>query len=172
MVKAIRSISTELVLDIHLCVERPGRYVQSLAKAGADRIIFMYEALDKDEAVDIAMKVRDSGMNVGISVNPETDVNEIYGLLETGLFDTVDLLAVRPGFGGQELQDSIFEKIKTLKRWIEKNKTINLLVMVDGGVNKSTSTTLRASGADILVAGTFLFRHEKSFSEGVKELTV
>jgi len=103
MVKAMRSVSDQVFLDIHLCVYQPSRFVEAMADAGADRLIFQLEAMDKEtgrtdgEALSLARNIIRNGMRCGISLNPETDVAEIFYLLETGLFDVVDLLAVKPG---------------------------------------------------------------------------
>jgi ribulose-phosphate 3-epimerase len=169
MVNAIRSISNDIIIDIHLCVDRPARYVEALAEAGANRIIFMFEALDKPSAIEMANSIRKYGMQAGISLNPSTPVDSAFPLLNSGLFDTVDLLAVQPGFGGQELQESVLHKIQELQQWI-KQRNHGIQIMVDGGVNKKTSAAIRNSGADILVAGTFLFQHAISVAEGAKEL--
>ena len=94
----MRSVSSEVVLDIHLCVERPQRYTEALSKAGASRLIFQWEAMPSlQHAEAFGKDIVDSGMRAGISINPETKVEEILPLLETGLFDTVDILAVEPG---------------------------------------------------------------------------
>jgi ribulose-phosphate 3-epimerase len=169
MVKAIRSVSSEIIIDIHLCVDRPDRYIESLAEAGANRVIFMLEAVDQEGAVKMAKAIRQNGMQAGISLNPSTAVDSVFPLLDSGLFDTVDLLAVQPGFGGQKLQESVLGKIQDLKLWINQNNH-PVKIMVDGGVNKKTSAIIRKSGADILVAGTFLFQHAISIAEGAKQL--
>jgi len=196
MVKAMRSVSDQAFLEIHLCVHKPSRFVEAMADAGADRLIFQLEAMDTEEttarssisttttttttatvqyekALALAKNIVRSGMHCGISLNPETDVTDIFHLLETGLFDVVDLLAVEPGFGGQVFQESTLEKIKTLHTWIDQhnNTQLNIEIMVDGGINKDTSKRVREAGATVLIAGSFLFRHPNSIAEGVVELT-
>lgn len=94
----------ELILDIHLCVDRPTRYITALAKAGASRVIFMFEAMGLNEAVEFAKTVTSLKMKCGVSINPDTPLSEIFPLLETGLVDLVDILAVEPGFGGQKFK--------------------------------------------------------------------
>jgi len=192
MVKAMRSVSNQAFLEIHLCVYKPGRFVEAMAEAGADRLIFQLEAMEGGEetntmsttttrhygeALALAKRIVRSGMACGISLNPETNVADIYSLLETGLFDVVDLLAVEPGFGGQVFQESTLEKIKTLHEWITKQQHTNnpqlnttIEIMVDGGINSDTSKRVREAGATVLVAGSFLFRHPESIADGVLEL--
>ena len=110
----MRNVSKEIILDIHLCVDRPARYVKALADAGASRIIFQWEAMMGDhthsgssntqveQAQELAKAIVDNGMRCGISINPDTKLDsDIFSLLKTGFIDTVDLLAVEPGFGGQ-----------------------------------------------------------------------
>ncbi len=103
MVQAIRSVSDKLIVDIHLCVERPKRYIEALAKSGANRVIFQWEAMNEKEltrleqAVFFALEVKKHGMTCGVSLNPETKVDEILPLLETGAVDTIDILSVQPG---------------------------------------------------------------------------
>ncbi len=98
MVKAMRSVSDEIILDIHLCVDRPARFVDSMAKAGASRITFQWEAMNgMEEAESLGQDILNHSMKAGISINPETDASEIFPLLETGLFDTVNVLGVNPG---------------------------------------------------------------------------
>ena len=98
MVKAMRSVSEEVILDIHLCVHRPERYVESMSRVGASRVIFQWEAVRGiDDAKKLAQNIVDNAMSCGISINPETNVSEIIPLLETGLCDTVNVLGVNPG---------------------------------------------------------------------------
>ena len=183
MVKAIRKCCDEYdstfgkaVLDLHVCVDRPARYVGALAASGGSRFIFQWEAMQgKDDearlasAVDLATKVKNSGMSCGVSINPSTELESIFPLLDTGLVDLVDVLAVEPGFGGQSFQDSALSKLRHLVRW-RNNQQTNVILLVDGGVNAKTAPMIVAAGADILVAGTFLFRHPKSLATGVNEL--
>jgi len=182
MVKAMRSVSNDIYLDVHLCVQDPHRFVEALADAGTDRVVFQLEAMDDcnhptddhggddDDALSLAKHIVSSGMHCGISLNPGTDVTRIYHLLETGLVNVVDLLAVEPGFGGQVFQESALQKIKTLHTWIEEHAELDIQIMVDGGINQQTAKRVRAAGATVLVAGSFLFRHPKSIAEGVQEL--
>lgn len=164
MVDAIRRCSDDTILDLHVCVDRPARYIQAMKEAGGNTFIFQWEAVkDAREplkaALDIAREVVKSGMDCGISINPSTSVEEIYPLLKSGLIAVVDVLAVEPGFGGQSFQDSAVEKIKILSQFRENNSIENnhFEIMVDGGINKDTAE--RVTSADILVAGTFLFKH-------------
>jgi ribulokinase/ribulose-phosphate 3-epimerase len=174
MVAAIRRCSKVSILDLHMCVDRPARYIEPMMKAGANTFIFQWEAVqDKDVptagALVIATSVVDHGMKCGISINPSTKVEEIYPLLEIGLITIVDVLSVEPGFGGQCFQDVAIEKIEKLIRFREEKKSaLEFKILVDGGINEETA--LKCRKADILVAGTFLFGHS-SLSSGIQRLS-
>lgn len=182
----MRNVSKEIILDIHLCVDRPARYVKALADAGASRIIFQWEAMIGDnahsdssniqveQAQELAKTIVDNGMRCGISINPNTKLDsDIFSLLETGFVDTVDLLAVEPGFGGQVFQQLVLAKIQELKNWINsESREDSVKIMIDGGINTDTSKRVRdiSSSNLILVAGTFLFRHKVSMEQGARDL--
>ena len=98
MIKAMRSVSKDVILDIHLCVKGPSRFVESMSKAGASRLIFQWEAMDTlAKAEELALDIVDHSMHCGISINPETPVLQVLPLLETGLCDTINVLGVNPG---------------------------------------------------------------------------
>lgn len=182
----------ELTLDVHLCVDRPERYAKPMAEAGATRIIFQWEAMgcsnegggDNSDALSSAIAfartITSLGMKCGVSINPETSVTTIYPLLDTGLVDLVDVLAVEPGFGGQEFNHVAIEKIAMLWQYrdeklrsrssVSAGMEDDLKILVDGGINRGTSSLVKSAGADILVAGTALFRHPLGLEEAVKEL--
>lgn len=184
-------------LDLHMCVVRPERFVGPMADAGGNRFIFQWEAMGggDDSAVDddnkdsesdlqqqrrrlgaairLARSIREAGMQCGVSINPSTDIEQIYPLLDTGLVSLIDILAVEPGFGGQKFQESILAKVEKIKLWRKANKNNlpeDLQIMVDGGVNTKTAKRIVKAGADVLVAGTFLFRHPISLNQGVQDL--
>lgn len=172
MVKAVNNRFPNLFLDIHLCVVRPSRFVEAMSEAGANRLIFQWEAMGDhplQAAIELAKHINEHGMKCGISLNPSTDLKEIFPLLQTGLVDLVDILAVEPGFGGQTFNPVALDKISKLCEWKKSNDMTEIIVLVDGGVNKATSKSVIESGADILVAGTALFKH-KGFAEAVRDL--
>ena len=177
MIKSLRDYATsashvDLILDIHLCVDRPLRYVKALANAGSSRVIFQWEAFRSlDGALEMAKAINEAGMNCGISINPETSEDEIYPLLESGLIDLVDVLAVEPGFGGQQFQEVALTKLANLRTWRD-HQGADIQLLVDGGINGETAQRVRAAGADILVAGSFLFGHKTSLLAGVEELKI
>mmetsp|Transcript_14172 Transcript_14172/g.29332 ORF Transcript_14172/g.29332 Transcript_14172/m.29332 type:complete len:225 (-) Transcript_14172:302-976(-) len=167
MVQAMRKCSPSTILDLHVCVERPQRYVKAMADAGGNTFIFQWEACDSlEQALDICHDIEESGMECGISINPSTQVEDIYPLLESGLIKVVDILAVKPGFGGQSFQNSALEKIRKLVDFRLKTKH-KFEIMVDGGINQETAK--QTVQADILVAGTYLF-NKSNLKDGVEEL--
>ena len=183
MVKAIKRCCDEYqsesggaILDLHLCVERPARYVEAMAESGGSRFIFQWEAMEgeNDEerlssATTLARRIIESGMKCGVSINPSTAVELIFPLLETGLVDLVDVLAVEAGFGGQLFQDSALSKLKKLVEWRAKRHA-EVILMVDGGVNAEKAPLVMKAGANIVVVGTFLFNHPKGLRHAVSQL--
>lgn len=173
MVAAIRKSSKEAIIDLHMCVERPARYVAPMAEAGGSTFIFQWESFENlddpcVEAVGLAKSVIDHGMECGISINPSTMVEDILPLLKSGLIAIVDILSVEPGFGGQKFQEHAVDKIEQLVRFREDTKpALAFKILVDGGINKETAR--KAKKADILVAGTFLFRLG-SMADGIGEI--
>jgi ribulose-phosphate 3-epimerase len=173
MVAAIRRCSAEAILDLHMCVDRPARYITPMKEAGGNTFIFQWESVKDEEdaigkATAIANSVVNHGMECGISINPSTMVEDIFPLLESGLVAIVDVLSVEPGFGGQTFQEVAVEKVEKLFGFREAREApLQFKILVDGGINNDTAKGLKK--ADILVAGTFLFRHQ-SMSNGIKEL--
>lgn len=174
MVQAISSRFPSLALDIHLCVDRPARFIDAMSESGAARIIFQWEAMGDDPfqpAVEFAVRTKRAGMKCGVSINPSTAVEEIFPLLETGLIDLVDVLAVEPGFGGQLFNPVALSKISRLRDWIDATIDTGMIsILVDGGINKATSSDVMSRGADILVAGTALFRHPRGMIEALNDV--
>eukprot|EP00980_Cylindrotheca_fusiformis_P009559 scaffold2101_cov127-Cylindrotheca_fusiformis.AAC.3 len=153
-----------------MCVDRPARYVRPMRDAGANLFIFQWEAVSSnDEALELAHSIVDAGMECGISINPSTDIDDVIPLLASGLVTVVDVLAVAPGFGGQQFQAKTTTKITTLLKLKDENIGPTLEIMVDGGINATTAA--RVAEADVLVSGTFLFNHPHSLAHGIAELT-
>jgi len=177
MVDAIRRSSTSNIkLDIHVCVERPERYVEAISEAGGHRFIFQFEAMLGESnackvaaTVDLARVITRTGMKCGLSINPSTDISVIHTVLQSGLVDMVNILAVEPGFGGQKFQHHIVEKVRKLRHYVDSN-LLNVLIMVDGGIDAETAKQVAEAGADVLAVGSYLFQHAESFESRLKEL--
>jgi len=157
-------------LDLHMCVDRPERYISPMAEAGADRFIFQWEAMDSVEsAMELAVEIFNAGLGCGVSINPETDIEDLFPLLATTLVEVVDVLAVEPGFGGQAFQPRVLEKIRILREW-RQEYMVDFDIMVDGGVNYKTFDRCIDAGADILVSGSYLFDHPDGMEKGIRAI--
>ena len=152
VVAALRNVST-MVFDVHLMIVDPEKYVARFADAGADIITFHYEAT-KDTAATLKM-IRDKGVRAAVSVKPGTPIEEIYPYLD--LCDMVLVMTVEPGYGGQELIPETLEKVRKLRAEIIK-RGLNLDIQVDGGINDKNAHEAIAAGANILVAGSAVFK--------------
>ena len=150
----IRSIRKEsrMFFDVHLMVSAPERYIQDFVDCGADSITVHSEACeDLERAIEL---IRDAGVKVGVSIKPATPVNDISHLLDE--IDMVLIMTVQPGFGGQKYIPECTEKIQELKEIIDKEE-LDVDIQVDGGINDSTLETVMDAGANLLVAGSYVF---------------
>lgn len=152
IISAIRP-STNLPFDVHLMITEPSKYVENFARVGADIITFHVEA-EKNVQKTINL-IKSCGKLAGLSIKPETSVNEILKYLD--LIDLVLVMTVEPGFGGQKFILEMLEKVKILKSEILKRNLCTLLE-VDGGIDEKTAKLSASCGADICVAGTSIFK--------------
>lgn len=135
-------------LDVHLMVEDVDDYIKDYLTYNTEYITFHYEAM-KD--ISLIHKIKSHNIKCGISIKPNTDVEQIYDLLDK--IDLVLIMSVEPGKGGQEFIEDSIEKIKKLKEEI-KSRNLNVKISIDGGINEYTGKLSLESGADILVIGT------------------
>lgn len=151
VVKSLRK-ATDLVLDTHLMIENPEKYIEPFAKAGSDILTFHYEACkDIIHAEDVISLIKSFGLKAGVSIKPKTKPEEIFPLLEK--VDLALVMTVEPGFGGQEFMHDCAMKIPVLKEHAPEN----LIIQVDGGINNLTSKICTSLGANSLVAGSYIF---------------
>lgn len=151
VIKSIRKI-TDMFFDAHLMISEPIRYIEELAKCGVDGITVHIEACeDLTATLD---KIKENNMKCAVAVNPDTEIEKIENILEK--VDMVLVMSVYPGFGGQKFIPGSFEKVKKLDD-IRKEKKLDFLIEIDGGVNVSNVGQIARSGADWLVAGTAIF---------------
>lgn len=151
VVKSLRK-ATDLILDTHLMIENPEKYVEPFAKAGSDILTFHYEACKNiNHAEDVISLIKSFGKKVGISIKPKTEPKEIFPLLSK--IDLVLVMTVEPGFGGQEFMHDCAMKIPQIKEQAPEN----LIIQVDGGINNLTSKICTSLGANSLVAGSYIF---------------
>lgn len=152
VIKSVRK-DTKLLFDVHLMIEEPARYIEEFAKAGADIITVHYEACRHlDRTIEL---IKSYGAKAGIALNPGTNVDLIKNLIKN--IDMVLIMTVNPGFGGQKYIDYSDDKIKEVKEYKEKyNK--DLLIEVDGGITPSTIKKAVIAGAEVIVAGSSVFK--------------
>lgn len=159
IVKAVRP-ATKKVVDCHLMIEHPELYVEAFASAGADMITVHQEAcvhLDRQVA-----QIHDLGCKAGVALNPATPVETLVDILHA--VDMVLIMSVNPGFGGQKFIPRALDKVRRLRALAP-----DLLIQVDGGVNAETGAELVAAGADVLVAGSYVFGAEEPM-EAIRSL--
>ncbi len=154
VIKAIRGCSKRF-FDAHLMIDDPVRYIDSFADAGCDSVTVHIEA--RGDVMAAVERIRERGMMVGISINPETPVEDLMPWLP--LVDLVLVMTVHPGFGGQSFISECVSKISTVRAWADVNNP-ELLISVDGGINDETARICVDAGVDILVAGSFLFKKD------------
>ena len=153
VVKSLRRC-TQKFIDVHMMVVEPEKLVEPFARAGADNITFHYEAAsNSEEVIDL---IRFSGCKVGISIKPNTSIDKIYHLLDK--VDLVLIMSVEPGFGGQGYIEGSDQKIKNLKSYLNQNCLDRVMIEVDGGVKLHNAKHVVDLGADILVAGSEVFK--------------
>ena len=155
IVKSLRSV-TNKVLDVHLMISPVAKYIKNFIDAGADIISFHPEA--DDEPFEIIKNIKNSNCKAGIAIHPNIKVSDVVQFIE--LVDLVVGMTVVPGFGGQKFMDSEVAKIIELKE-IKKEKNLNFEIEIDGGINKETAKICKSSGADVLVAGSYIFSNNK-----------
>ncbi len=151
VLKSLRS-GTDQVLDVHLMIEEPIRYIDAFADAGADIITIHQEACTDVEAT--IAKIRQRGLKVGLSICPETDVE--YSAPYLSLIDMFLVMTVHPGFGGQKLIEACLPKIRRIRE-MEAEQKLNLDVQVDGGVKLNNVRDVLDAGANVIVAGSAVF---------------
>ena len=147
---------TSLPFDVHLMISPVHDFIKSFADAGAD-IITIHPEATKD-LVRTIKKIKSYNKKVGISLNPETSVDQAISVLN--LIDLVLVMSVRPGFGGQKFIENSLNKVKVLRKEIN-NKKLSTLIEIDGGINFDNSRKARKAGVDILVSGTTIFKENE-----------
>ena len=152
VIEALRKKS-RMVFDVHLMIVEPEKYVARFVDAGADIVTFHHEAT-KDTAAVLKM-IKAKGAKAAVSVKPNTPVEEIYPYLE--LCDMVLIMTVEPGYGGQALIPETLEKVGKLKAEIKK-RGLTIDIQVDGGINEKNAPDAISAGANILVAGSAVFK--------------
>lgn len=154
VIKAIKKHS-EKIMDVHLMIVDPDRYIKIFKEVGADILTVHYEACNHLHRTIQAIK--SEGMSAGVALNPHTTVDLLKDTIQD--IDLVCLMSVNPGFGGQSFIENTYQKVRELKSLIQ-SKNASTKIEIDGGVNSSNAPLLKEAGADVLVAGSFVFKSE------------
>ncbi|XCF07114.1 ribulose-phosphate 3-epimerase [Tamlana crocina] len=151
-------------LDVHLMIVDPDRYIKTFADLGSDVLTVHYEACPHLHRTLQAIKAE--GMKAGVSLNPHTNVSLLEDTIND--IDLVLIMSVNPGFGGQSFIENTYEKVKQLKALIER-KGAKTIIEIDGGVTNKNAKKLVDAGADVLVAGSYVFKSDNQL-ETIKDL--
>ncbi|MDC0637455.1 MAG: ribulose-phosphate 3-epimerase [Flavobacteriaceae bacterium] len=151
VLKAIKKSATK-PLDVHLMIVDPDRYIDTFAGLGADVLTVHYEACTHLHRTLQAIK--QAGMKAGVALNPHTPITVLESIITE--LDLVCLMSVNPGFGGQKFIETTFEKTNQLRQLVAQ-KNAQVLIEIDGGVTSNNALELKNAGADVLVAGSFVF---------------
>lgn len=161
LVKDIRKY-TDKIFDVHLMVNNPENYIDSMVDAGADIITIHYESCIHIDRV--ITRIKDKGLKAGLTLVPSTNENVLQYLLDK--IDLILVMSVNPGFGGQKFLYSQLDKIRNIKKMIGNR---NIEIEVDGGINEETYKQVIEAGADVLVAGSYVF-NSNDYNEVIRKL--
>jgi ribulose-phosphate 3-epimerase len=152
VIEQIKKTTTK-VMDVHLMIVHPEKYIADFKKAGADVLTVHYEACPHLHSS--LQQIKTAGMKAGVALNPHTSVDLLKDVIKD--IDVVCVMSVNPGFGGQKFIEHTYEKVKALKQIIV-NAGAATLIEIDGGVTENNAAALVKAGADVLVAGTTVFK--------------
>lgn len=162
VISSVRKV-TKVLFDVHLMIDEPIRYLEDFKKAGADIITIHYEAC-KDVRTTLTA-IKDMGIKAGLAISPDTPASVLEPFLD--IVDLILVMSVYPGFGGQSFIENSLLKIKDVKKMTE-NVHPNIWIEVDGGIGASNIRTVADAGANVLVAGSAVFKGDRAAN--VKEL--
>lgn len=155
--------SSDAFFDVHLMIREPVRYIEAFAKAGADIITVHYEACDDvQETID---KIESLGVKVGLAISPDTDCEAVRPYIDK--VEMILVMSVYPGFGGQKFIENSLSKLKAVRAMMEDIGKTDMLLEVDGGITMDNVTSVCEAGANVIVAGSAVFKGDKA--ENVRE---
>ncbi len=154
VIEAIRKVS-DMVLDVHLMIDRPVRYVERFCDAGADILTIHVEADTEENTLEALRKIRAKGVKAAISVKPKTPAEAVLPYID--LCDLILVMTVEPGFGGQSFMADMMPKVAKIREYINERKP-ECELEVDGGVNVETAEVCKQAGANVFVAGSAYFK--------------
>jgi len=152
VIKSLRK-NTLLPFDVHLMIDPVNNFIKNFAEAGSDIITFHPEATENIE--ETIKKIKSFDKKIGISLNPKTSTNKIIDFLDK--IDLVLIMSVNPGFGGQKFIPDVLKKVNFLRKEID-NKSLNVQIEIDGGIDFTNSKIVKEAGVDIIVSGTTIFK--------------
>lgn len=157
---------TDCIMDVHLMITDPIKYIDDFSQAGANIITFHVES--KSDVKKTIDAIRRNGVKAAISIKPSTPAEAVYPYIND--VDMVLIMTVEPGFGGQKFMD-MSSKIEAVRKYADENRKsgIPLDIQVDGGIDDKTSAIVKKAGANVLVSGSYLFRQE-DMAEAVRKL--
>ena len=164
VIESLRGAS-DLLFDVHLMIDRPLFYAEKFVKAGADHLTFHIES--SDDPAETIKEIHRLGVTAGMSLKPATPAEAIFPYLDQ--LEMVLIMTVEPGFGGQSFMADQVHKIAEFKKEIAR-RNLNVHIQVDGGIGAKTAPEVLAAGANILVAGTSVFRHPEGMAVGISAL--
>ncbi len=164
VVRAVRRV-TSLPLDVHLMIEQPERYVPDFVRAGASNITVHAETCPHLHR--IVQQIHDLGIQAGVSLNPATPLGVLEEILP--YVDMVLLMTVNPGFGGQSFIETMYDKVRRLRQWVNE-LGLSVDIEVDGGVNVETVGQVVRAGANVLVAGSAIFAAPEGVTKAIAGL--
>ena len=166
VLKAIAKHATK-PLDVHLMIVNPDQYIETFAELGSAVLTVHYEACDHLHRT--LQKIKSCGMKAGVALNPHTPITDLESIIKD--VDVVCLMSVNPGFGGQSFIEETYTKVRTLKTLIQEKESATL-IEIDGGVTNKNAKQLINAGADVLVAGSYVFGAEDPIQTiaGLKEI--
>jgi ribulose-phosphate 3-epimerase len=148
---------SDLFMDVHIMVSDPHYFSDVFIRAGADLITFHLEACaSEEEVLSVIQKIRDKGVKVGLSIKPDTDVKSLIPFISK--IDLILIMSVNPGYGGQSFIPNALDKTAFLRYYIDLNK-LSCLIEVDGGINADTAKLVLDAVVDVLVSGSYIFKH-------------
>jgi ribulose-phosphate 3-epimerase len=163
VIESVRAV-TDLYLDCHIMTTNPGAYLPELAKAGVDGVTVHIEAVpDPTETAD---RARQSGLDFGLVMNPGTPFEAVAPFVE--ICDLVVIMSVEPGFGGQTFKPEVLAKVEKAREWVE-DRGLGADIQIDGGIGPENAGDAGSAGANVLVAGSAVFRADDPV-EAVKEI--
>ena len=165
-VVAVVRKETKLPLETHLMIEHADHYVPRFVEAGTDSITVHVEPEAKHDVAKTLQQIRENGCRVGLTLNPATPFESVEPFLDR--IDVLLIMTVHPGFGGQPFRAEMMEKVKRAAAW-NKTREKKFHIEVDGGINPETARVSVQNGADVLVAGTSIFR-AKDYAKAIREL--